>query len=344
MQFDIKAVNGELTEALSHKIDFKTKPIGALGILEKTALKIGQIQQTLSPEIKKPAIVVVAGDHGVTEEGISPYPQEVTFQMVMNFLQGGAAINVFARQHDITLKIADAGVNYDFNGIEGLENVKVRETGTANFAKEMAMSVEECEQALANGSRLVEEAHQRGSNIVGFGEMGIGNTTAAAALLSVYGDHDPSLTVGKGTGLDKAGVQNKAKVIANAIELHGKPATGIETLATYGGLEIATIAGGMLKAAELGMIILVDGFIITSALMAAHSINPNVLDYCVFCHKSNEQGHRLMLEYFKAEPLLDLELRLGEGTGAALALPLVKSAVNFLNEMASFEDAGVSNK
>ena len=339
----IKAISNQLDEQIQRKIDLKTKPLGALGTLEKIAFKVCQIQNTLTPQLNKPSILVCAGDHGITQEKISPFPQEVTFQMVMNFLGGGAAINVFCRQHNINLLVADTGVNYDFESTEQLLDIKVRK-GTRNFAIEPAMTIEECQSAMSNGAVIIEKLHKEGSNTVGFGEMGIGNTTAATALLCKFGGFTPQEATGAGTGLDTEGIKHKANVIEKALQLHNSLVKPMDVLATFGGYEIATICGAILKAAELKMIILSDGFIATSALIAAHAFNPSVTDYCLFAHESNEQGHKLMLQHLKAEPILHLGMRLGEGTGSAVAYPIVQSAVHFMNEMSSFADAGVSNK
>ncbi len=343
MQFNIQPLHSTLTEELKHKINTKTKPLGSLGKLEDIALKIGQIQNTTTPELENPAILVCAGDHGITKEGISPFPQEVTFQMVMNFLQGGAAINVFTRQNNIKLILADAGVNFKFESHPNLIDAKVK-MGTQNFAKQAAMSIEDCKKAIDNGSSIVENLHQSGTNIIGFGEMGIGNTTSASALLCAYSKCSGSDAAGAGTGLDDKGILHKADVLDKAIDFHKNVTEPLDVLATFGGFEIATITGAMLKAAELKMTIMIDGFIITSALLAASQINNNVLDYCIFSHKSHEKGHSLMLKYLNADPILDIYMRLGEGTGSAVAYPIIQSAVNFLNEMSSFEDAGVSDK
>lgn len=239
--------------------------------------------------------------------------------------------------------VADAGVNYDFPDSDQLINTKIKK-GTANFAKEPAMSIDQCKMAMKNGASIVADLHLKGCNIIGFGEMGIGNTTAAAALLCKYAGVSPNEAAGPGTGLNHEGVAHKVKVLEKALSLHANALDPIEIMATFGGFEIAMICGGMLKAAELGMIILVDGFIVTSALIAAHAIHPEITDYCIFTHQSDERGHQLMLTHLKANPILNLGLRLGEGTGAALAYPLIQAAVNFMNEMNSFEDAGVSNK
>ncbi len=342
-EFIIESISNELDQAIQKKIDLKTKPLGALGTLEKIASKVCQIQGTLSPSLNKPAILVCAGDHGITEEKISPFPQEVTFQMVMNFLGGGAAINVFCQQNNIKLLVADTGVNFDFHPSKQLIDLKVRK-GTRNFAVEPAMTVEECTKAMVNGQKIVENLHNEGTNVIGFGEMGIGNTTAASALLCKYTKCTAKEASGAGTGLDASGINHKADVIDKAIKLHSEINSPLEILATFGGYEIATICGALLKAAELKMLILSDGFIATSALLAAHAINPNIIDYCLFAHQSEEKGHQLMLQHLKAEPILQLGMRLGEGTGSAVVYPLIESAVQFINEMSSFEDAGVSNK
>ncbi len=343
MHFNITPVQSELKEQITNKINLKTKPLGSLGKLETIAQRICEVQNTLSPKLNKPAILICAGDHGVTAEGISPFPQEVTFQMVMNFLGEGAAINVFTRQNNIKLLVADTGVNFDFKANEKLIDAKIAH-GTKNFAVEAAMTIEQCEKAMANGAAIVEKLFAEGTNIIGFGEMGIGNTTAAAALLCAYADCLPSEAAGAGTGLNEKGINHKATVIEKALNLHKNLTNPTELLSALGGFEIATITGAMLKAAELKMVVMVDGFIVTSALLAAYNINNNLLDYCLFSHKSNEKGHVLMLDYLKAEPILDINMRLGEGTGSAVAYPIIESAVNFFNEMSSFEDASVSNK
>jgi nicotinate-nucleotide--dimethylbenzimidazole phosphoribosyltransferase len=342
--FCVRPVAKELSAALEHKINFKTKPLGALGKLEKIALQIGLIQQTLEPELKKPVIVVFAGDHGIAKEGVSAYPQEVTYQMVMNFLGGGAAINVFCKQNGIDINIVDAGVNYDFpNGLAGLSRFKIG-YGTRSFLHEPAMTIAEVKQALQCGAKVVNDLKAQGSNIIGFGEMGIGNTTSASALMSVYCGFPVEQCVGKGTGVDDEGRKRKVNIIEQAIHKHGTLKDPVEILATYGGFEIAQICGAMLRAAESGMVILVDGFITTAAYLIAQAIQPAIKDYAVFCHQSGEQGHGRLLEYLDASPLINMEMRLGEGTGAAVSYPLVKAAVSFLNQMTSFDSAGVSNK
>jgi nicotinate-nucleotide--dimethylbenzimidazole phosphoribosyltransferase len=332
--------NAALSAQLDAAINNKTKPLGSLGMLESLAKQIGMIQGTRDIKLERPAILVFAADHGVVAEGISAYPQDVTWQMVENFLARGAAINVFAQQNGCALHVIDAGVNHDFGPRDGLTNRKLAH-GTRNFAQEPAMSTETCEAALAAGMALAADLD---GNVVGFGEMGIGNTTAAAALMHKLTGIPVAHCVGAGTGLSPEGVQHKQRVIEAAIERHAAVTEPLDVLATFGGLEIAMMAGAMLKAAERRMVLMIDGFIVTSALLVAARMQPSILDYCVFAHCSNEQGHKQMLESLQARPLLQLGLRLGEGTGCALALPLLHASVNFLNQMATFESAQVSEK
>ena len=329
---------------LQHVIDTKTKPPGSLGRLESLGLQIGLIQRTLRPRIERPAIIVFAGDHGIAAEGVSPFPQEVTVQMVANFIAGGAAINALSKASGMTLEVVDAGVASASPAAAGFVDAAIRRGGTRNFAHEPAMTRDEVLQAIEQGAERVRFHAALGTNVIGFGEMGIANTSAAACLMSRICNVEIDACVGRGTGLDDAGLIHKRNVLAAALKKHAASTDPIETLATFGGFEIAMIAGAFLAAAEARMTILVDGFIVTSALLVAHALNPAVLDYCVFAHASDETGHRRMLEHFNAAPLLQLGLRLGEGTGAALALPLLRAAVAFINEMASFESAGVSDK
>ncbi|MDW7690486.1 nicotinate-nucleotide--dimethylbenzimidazole phosphoribosyltransferase [Flammeovirgaceae bacterium SG7u.111] len=343
-EFLINKPDQALLPKIQHKIDFKTKPLGALGELETLAKKVCLVQNTLSPELKKPNMVVFAADHGVAAEGVSLFPQEVTFQMVMNFLAGGAAINVFCRQHGIEMKVVDAGVKFDFEKNDLLIDTKIAQ-GTASFMQGPSMSQAQCEEAIDKGAEVVENIAGEGCNIIGFGEMGIGNTTAASALLSAFVGISPEESVGRGTGVDDAGLQRKINALKKAFEVNEiNPSNPVDTLAKVGGFEIAQMTGAMLQAASMGMVILVDGFIATSAFLTAYQINPLVKDFAVFCHHSDEGGHAKMLKYMDVRAILHLSLRLGEGTGAALAYPLVQSAVNFVNEMSSFEDAGVSDE
>jgi nicotinate-nucleotide--dimethylbenzimidazole phosphoribosyltransferase len=343
-KFKIPRPKGALRPRLQHKIDLKTKPTGSLGRLEEVAAQIGLIQNTLEPSLSQPHLLVFAGDHGIAAEGVSAYPQEVTWQMVMNFLNGGAAINVFCKQHNIALRVVDAGVNHTFpQNAPGLIHNKTGH-GTANFAVEPAMTLKQAQHCIDTGASLISEIHANGCNVIGFGEMGIGNTSSAAVLMSLLCGIPLPLCVGRGTGLGDEALQHKLTVLTKAVEKHGWPSTPVKILATYGGFEIAQMAGAMLQAAELGMVVLVDGFIACTAYLVAHALEPAVKDYCIFCHQSREQGHKLLLDHLHVRPLLNLDMRLGEGTGAAVAYPLVLSAINFLNQMASFESAGVADR
>jgi nicotinate-nucleotide--dimethylbenzimidazole phosphoribosyltransferase len=344
--FNIASPDQGLAAALQHKIDQKTKPLGALGLLEKTAKKVGLIQQSLTPEFNQPYMLVFAGDHGAAKAGVSAFPQDVTWQMVENFLSGGAAINVFARQNEMHLAIIDAGVAHDFGKRAGLINAKVA-PGTANYLEQPAMSAEQCAQAIARGAEISRNLASNGCNLVGFGEMGIGNTAAASLITHCLTGATLADCVGRGTGLDDAGLARKQALLETALNRYrssGGNNEALDVLAEFGGFEIAMMVGAMLGAAEAKMTLLIDGFIVSSAALTATKLFPALLDYCVFCHRSAEPGHQAQLQAMQAEPLLDLGLRLGEGTGAALAYPLVCAALGFLNEMASFESAGVSDK
>jgi nicotinate-nucleotide--dimethylbenzimidazole phosphoribosyltransferase len=344
--FNIVAPDQGLAAALQHKIDQKTKPLGALGQLEAVAKKIGLIQQSLTPQLKQPQMLVFAGDHGAAKAGVSAFPQEVTWQMVENFLAGGAAINVFSRQNGLALSVVDAGVAHDFGRRPGLIDAKIA-PGTANYIEQSAMTVAQCALAISSGAEIVRGLAAAGCNVVGFGEMGIGNTAAASLITHCLTDTSLAECVGRGTGLDDAGLVRKHSLLEQAVQRYranGGSDEPLAVLAEFGGFEIAMMAGAMLAAAEAGMVILVDGFIVTSAALTAAKLYPALADYCVFCHRSAEPGHQAQLRALEAEPLLDLGLRLGEGTGAALAYPLVQAALSFLNEMASFESAGVAEK
>ncbi|SAL01267.1 nicotinate-nucleotide--dimethylbenzimidazole phosphoribosyltransferase [Caballeronia calidae] len=338
-----RALDRALEADLRRIIDMKTKPPGSLGRLESIALQMGLIQRTTKPRIERPAMIVFAGDHGIAKEGVSAFPQEVTAQMVANFLTGGAAINALSRSVGMTLEVVDAGVATPIPIDHGYERLSLG-LGTRNFAHEPAMSRDTALEGIARGVARVRHHASLGTNVIGFGEMGIANTSAAACLMSRLCDVSVDECVGRGTGLDDRGLAHKRDVLSKALALHRDRGDAIDTLAAFGGFEIAMMTGAYLAAACEGMTILVDGFIATSALLVASKIAPDVLDYCVFAHASNESGHRRMLAHFDAAPLLQLDLRLGEGTGAALALPILRAAVAFVDEMASFESAGVSNK
>lgn len=332
-----------MLDAIQHKINFKTKPLGALGYLETLAEQICVVQNTLCPQLIKPTLLVFAADHGIAQDGVSAYPAEVTAQMVLNFLNGGAAINVFCRQNDITFKVIDAGVNFDFEADPCLIDAKISK-GTKSSLTGMAMSQKELNDCFTKANTILLELYASGCNIVGFGEMGIGNTSSASLLMSALCDLPIEDCVGRGTGLDDEELQRKVDILKAVQKHHRKPQDAKEALCFFGGYEIAQICSAMLTAYEKNMLILVDGFIATAAFLCAYHINPKIKENAIFCHQSDEQGHGRMLTYLDAKPLLNLGLRLGEGTGCALAYPLVRSAVQFVNEMASFESAGVQNK
>ena len=344
MNFSIPPLSPELDSALQRKIDNKIKPLGSLGLLEKVAFRVGKIQKTLFPRFSRPYMIILAADHGAAKAGLSAYPQDVTWQMVENYLEGGAGANVFARQHGIAMKIIDAGVAHDFGKRHGLISAKISPHGTRNYLVEPAMTKEQCLAALAKGAEIAHGLAANGCNVMGVGEMGIGNTASAALLTHVFTQSPLIDCTGRGTGLDDAGLLRKRELLAQAAKRAELPhdADAVTVLSEFGGFEIAMMAGALLGGAERGMTLLVDGFVATSALLVAAQIAPTAPEYCIFCHRSAEPGHQAQIHALKGEPLLDMGLRLGEGTGALLAYPLICSALDFLNDMASFESAGVS--
>ncbi len=329
-----------LAVRLQHKIDHKTKPLGALGQLESLALQLGLIQGSETLRLTAPQMVVFAADNGVASEGVSAFPQAVTVQMVANMLAGGAAINVLARQHGFALQVVDAGVASDLPDHAQLIKRKIAH-GTHNLAQGPAMTPHQLNAALQAGSDVLASLP---GNVVAFGEMGIANTSPAALLLSRLAGVSINDATGRGTGLTDPQLAHKQDVLARAAELHKHATQPLDALAAMGGFEIAMMTGAMLHAAAERRVILVDGFIAGSAALVASTVAPAAKDYMVFCHRSAERGHHLLLAHLKARPLLDLDLRLGEGTGALLAWPLVQSAAMLLNEMASFESASVSGR
>ena len=333
----------DFNRLLQEKIDSKTKPVGSLGTLETLAFQMSTVFETLNPKITKPNIVVFAADHGIANHGVSDYPQDVTRQMVNNFLDGGAAINVFCKQNDIQLSIVDSGVNYDFPTNAKLIDAKIAK-GTQSFLHVPAMSETEVQLCFEKGKSIVENIAQKGSNCIGFGEMGIGNTSTASVLMSVITGFPIEECVGKGTGVKNEKLLHKQNLLKKAIDNYSGQTELMSQLAYFGGFEILQMAGGMLSAFENKMLILVDGFICTTAFLIAHKINPAIKQNAVFCHCSAEKAHQKLLNYLEAKPILNLDLRLGEGTGCAVAFPILKSAEAFLNEMASFESAGISKK
>ena len=335
-----------LQTELQSRIDNKTKPLGALGRLEELALQIGLIRGSLNPTLDHPHVLVFAADHGISATGlVNPYPQAVTAQMVLNFINGGAAINVFCRQHGLGLKIVDAGVNFDFAPHASLVDKKIAH-GTGNYLEGPAMSREQALEAIEAGKSVVQDLHRQGCHCIGLGEMGIGNTSSASLIMSFVTGVPIEECCGLGTGVDDQQFKTKVATLRSVFQKHQPLIAASPDAATIlqqvGGFEIAMITGACLAAAELRMVILIDGFISTAALLLAALMNPSVKDHCVYSHTSGERGHQRMLEYLGAKPLLNLGMRLGEGTGAAMAWPILRSALAFLEEMASFESAGVS--
>ena len=329
-----------LAAALQHRIDRKTVPHGALGRLAALAQRVGQILGTTEPHLMQPQLVVFTADHGIAARGVSAYPSDVTGQMVGNFLAGGAAVSVLARQHGIAQTVVDCGVRRDFDAAPGLHTAKIA-PGTADCSVGPAMSAAQCGQALANGIELVKGLP---GNALLLGEMGIGNTSPAALLTARLGGIDVAEVTGAGTGLDAAGIARKTAVLREALAANAGATAPLAVLAALGGFEIATMVGSVLQAASERRVVVVDGFIASAAVLVASKIAPHVLQRCVFAHRSDERGHARLLQLLGAEPLIDMGLRVGEGSGAALAWPLLVSACAILNEMASFESAGVSDK
>ncbi len=336
-----------LTQALQHTLDNKTKPLGSLGRLEALAMQIGQILGQTAPVLSHPQMVVFAGDHGLAQRGVSAFPQDVSWQMVENFLAGGAAVSVFSRLNQIALTVVDCGVKHDFlaglpagSQRAGLRVCKVpgAEHGTADSSEQPAMSALQCQQAIQNGMQLVRELP---GNVLLLGEMGIGNTSAASLLLARLAGLDISLCTGAGTGLDAAAVQRKTAVLREVLARHAQTQTPLEALAAFGGFEIATMMGALLQAADERRVVLVDGFIASSAVLVAHALQPRVLQRCVFAHRSGERGHEFMLQHLGVQALLDLGLRLGEGSGAALAWPLLQAACAMLRDATFYWELNV---
>ncbi len=335
-----------LCARLQHLLDHKTKPLGALGRLESLARRIGEILGTEAPRLRAPQMLVCAGDHGLAARGVSAFPSDVTWQMVENFLAGGAAVSVLARQHGLGLTVVDCGVAKDIAAREaapGQPRLLLRKVapGTQDASRGPAMTAAQCAQAIENGMAVVRGLP---GNALLLGEMGIGNTSVASLLLARLAGVDLAECTGAGTGLDDAGIARKRAVLQQALDANAGAVAPLDALAALGGYEVATMVGAVLQAAQERRVIVVDGFITSAAVLVASRLRPTVLQRCVFSHRSGERGHALMLQQLRAEPLLELGLRLGEGSGAALAWPLLESACAILRDMASFESAGVSGQ
>lgn len=344
-KFSVRPVNRLFEEELQQKIDSKTKPLGSLGVLEDLVLQIGLVQQTLEPTLNRPSVMVFAGDHGIVAEKVSPYPQEVTQQMVINFLEGGAAINAFTRQHGLDLWVVNSGVSAsELSDISHPRCLQCRVgPGTKNFAREAAMTWCEMDDALEKGREIVQARIREGSNILGFGEMGIGNSSAAAAVISLVTGAPVRETVGPGSGCDSEALDHKLKVLEAALMKHRDHDGPLDALRRVGGFEMVMMLGGMLKASQEGALILVDGLIVSSVALVAVKLFPEIEDYLIFCHRSAAPGFKVIEGELGVKPLLDLNMRLGEGSGVAVAFPIIESALAFNKDMATFDGAAVSS-
>lgn len=339
--FHIEKPDENLRPSIIDKINNLTKPKGSLGRLEEIALQIALIQQTLTPALHKPQNIIFAADHGIVDEGVSLSPKEVTWQQLSNFLHGGAGVNFLCRQHGFELKIVDAGVDYDLPYEKGIIDMKVRR-GTRNYLYEAAMTQEEMELCIERGAEVERRCHEEGSNVLSFGEMGIGNTSSSSLWMTYFTGIPLEQCVGAGSGLNQQGIRHKYEVLKRSMENYNGDGSATDIIRYFGGLEMVMAVGAMLQAAELKMLILVDGFIMTNCMLAAMQLYPAVKDYAIFGHCGDESGHKLILEYMQAKPLINLGLRLGEGTGAICAYPLVDSAVRMINEMDNFAHASIT--
>ena len=340
--FDIHPVNRSLEQAIQAKIDNLNKPKGSLGRLEELAMQVCLVQQTLEPSLAHPCHLLLGGDHGIEREGVSVSPREVTWQQMINFTRGGGGVNMFCRQHGFKLRIVDVGVDYDLSDIPGILNRKIAR-GTKNFLYESAMSEEEYDQAIAVGVDLVDACCAEGCRVLSIGEMGIANTSPSSIWMHLFGNIPLDECIGAGAGLNNDGIRHKYEVLKKAVDrfngLNGQP---IKPIMFFGGFEMVAAIGAMLRAAEQHLIILVDGFIMTACAIAAIRLYPASQDYMIFTHCGDESGHKRMLDIVAAKPLLHLGLRLGEGTGALCAFPIVDSAVRMMNEMNDFDNAKIT--
>ena len=354
--FDIHPTDKSLQAAIQAKIDNLNKPKGSLGRLEELVLQICLVQQTLEPSLAHPCHLLLGGDHGIEREGVSVSPREVTWQQMINFTRGGGGVNMFCRQHGFKLRIVDVGVDYDLSSIPGIIDRKIAR-GTKNFLYEPAMSEEEFNKAIEIGCDLVDDCANEGCRILCIGEMGIGNTSPSSIWMSLFGNIPLKECIGAGAGLNSEGIRHKYEVLSRAVErftntegrffcdgnsITKEPSLCVRPLAYFGGFEMGAAIGAMLRAAELHLIILVDGFIMTACALAAIRLYPASQDYMIFTHCGDESGHKMMLDMIDARPLLHLGLRLGEGTGALCAFPIIDSAVRMMNEMNNFQNAKIT--
>ena len=342
--FKINTPDESLRPAIQEKIDNLNKPKGSLGRLEELAMQVCLIQQTLSPSLEHPCHLLLGGDHGIEREGVSVSPREVTWQQMMNFTRGGGGVNMFCRQHGFKLRIVDVGVDYDLSAVDGIIDRKIAR-GTKNFLYEPAMTEEEFDKAIEVGAALVDDCIAEGCKILSIGEMGIGNTSPSSIWMHLFGNIPLNDCIGAGSGLDSPGIRHKYEVLSKAVTCHERDTKypdPIVTLRYFGGFEMIAAIGAMLRAAECHLVVLVDGFIMTACALAAIRLYPASHDYMIFTHCGDESGHRKMLDSVNARPLLNLGLRLGEGTGALCAFPIVDSAVRMINEMNNFDNAKIT--
>jgi nicotinate-nucleotide--dimethylbenzimidazole phosphoribosyltransferase len=343
--FDIHSVDRSMQAAIQAKIDNLNKPKGSLGRLEELAMQVCLVQQTLEPSLAHPCHLLLGGDHGIECEGVSVSPREVTWQQMINFTRGGGGVNMFCRQHGFKLRIVDVGVDYDLSNIPGIINRKIA-YGTKNFLYEPAMSEEEFDKAIQVGVDLVDDCVAEGCRVLSIGEMGIANTSPSSIWMHLFGNIPLDECIGAGAGLDTPGIRHKYEVLSQAVARYQSilsPLTShLSPLRFFGGFEMVAAIGAMLRAAEQHLIILVDGFIMTACAVAAIRLYPAVQDYMIFTHCGDESGHKRMLDIVNAKPLLHLGLRLGEGTGALCAFPIVDSAVRMMNEMNNFDNAKIT--
>lgn len=339
--YHIESLNEAFEQTAQHKIDNLAKPLGSLGKLEKIAKRIATIQNSLTPHLKKPHHLLFVADHGIVEEGVSPSPKEITWQQAINMTEGGAGINIFTQQHNFDLLIIDAGTDYDFPSELNIIDRKVRK-GTRNFLHEAALTPDEVDLALTYGENMVDLAAEHGCNILSIGELGIGNTSPASIWMSLLTNIPLEQCVGAGSGFNSELTRKKYHTLKTSIKRYTGEITPMDVMSQFGGLELIMATAAMLRAAELKIIILIDGFLMTCSYLMAMKINPKVKNYAIFTHRSNEKGHTLLLDYLHVDPLLELSFRLGEGTGAVCSYPLIESSVRMLNQMKSFDDSKIS--
>ena len=343
--FNIQPLDRSKQDAIQQKIDNLNKPKGSLGRLEELAMQICLVQRTLSPSLAHPCHLLLGGDHGIEREGVSVSPREVTWQQMINFTRGGGGVNMFCRQHGFHLRIVDVGVDYDFSAVSGIIDRKIAR-GTKNFLYEPAMSVEEFDKAIEVGADLVDDCVEEGCRVLCIGEMGIGNTSPSSIWMSLFGDIPLEDCIGAGAGLDAPGIRHKYEVLSQAVSrftaFSFSEEGALDILRYFGGFEMIAAIGAMLRGAEQRLVVLVDGFIMTACALGAIRLYPAAREYMIFTHCGDESGHRRMLNLVDGRPLLSLGLRLGEGTGALCAFPIIDSAVRMMNEMNNFDNAKIT--